>query len=405
MSILESIVLMCGLFYALNLMFFSKQKWGLLLTATLMFLAVLNTLYWPLMLASGVGLAAVVVFNKIKPEIATGETRENSLREWVQHAMSLSFVLAGIQYVIYYGLLSRGITLGITRPDVLDAFLPIAGGLEIKAIIMLGYWDQNHPAAAVMMVSVLLSGILCKRSFCGWICPLGLGGTYLYKLRTRFIKGSYNPPSWIDWPLRMLKYLLLAGLLYIVVLAMPTELLPRYLNGTYMKIADLKTGLFFINPGVIGGLLLFIVFVMAAWQDRAFCRYLCPYGAALGLLSFLSPFKVRRDTAHCLINTKGIDCDKCTRACPARIIVHTKKTVLTDECQACMRCVSACPQKKALGVRTRGGRQLSARGVLIILLLLMFAIPLTAYVGGFWHSQVSDVTRMELMPYINQINH
>ncbi|WP_375753540.1 4Fe-4S binding protein [Vibrio sp. HN007] len=405
MSLVESVVLMSGLLFCLSLLYWSKQKWGLLLSALLLLTAMVVSASWPLMVAAAVGLVGVTFVNRIQPELARGEVRENNLRDWVQHLMALSILLVGIQYVVYYSFLSNGVVSGLSRPDVLDAFLPIAAGLEIRAILTLNLWDDNHPAAAVMMVSVLLSGLVCKRAFCGWICPIGYAGTYLYNFRKRFIKGEGVPPSWLDWPLRMLKYLLLAGLLFIIIKGIPTLALPKYLDGVYMKVADLKTGLFFISPGFIGGLCLLAVLLMALWQDRAFCRYLCPYGAALGILSFASPFKVRRKTAYCLNESKGMNCDKCTRACPARIQVHTIETVRTDECQACMRCVSACPKKEALDISTSGGKKLSARGMLIVLLLLMFGLPLAAHVFGFWHSQIADETRMELMKYLHQINH
>ncbi|WP_413283489.1 4Fe-4S binding protein [Vibrio sp. MA40-2] len=405
MSILECVILMTGLLFCLNLLYWSSKTWGMVLTSVLLLVALISTLYWPLFLGAGVAFVFVMVLNRAEPELARGKVRENTLRNWVQYLMSLSMLLVGVQYVIYYSLLGYGIKLGLSRPDVVDAFLPIAGGLELKAIITLGLWDQSHPAAAVMLFTVLLSGLLCKRAFCGWICPLGHAGSYLYQFRLRFVQAKYLPPNWLDWPLRMLKYLLLLGLLYIIVLALPSRALPHYLSGYYQQIADLKMAMFFVTPSVIEAMLIGLVIALVFWQDRAFCRYLCPYGAMLGLLGFFSPFKVKRDTTHCLINSKGIECDKCTRACPARISVHTLQTVRTDECQACMRCVNACPQKKALGIKSVTGHTLSSTGVLIILLLLMFGIPLAAYVGGFWHSQVTDDVRMELMKYIHQINH
>jgi polyferredoxin len=194
-------------------------------------------------------------------------------------------------------------------------------------------------------------------------------------------------------------------MLYIVLLAMPSNALPYYLNGNYQKIADLKMGMFFITPSLIEGTLIAVVVALAAWQDRAFCRYLCPYGAMLGILSFASPLKVRRNAAHCLNSKEGLSCDKCTRACPARIKVHNVVTVRTDECQACMRCVGACPKKEALNVGLPTGMSISSRAPLIILLLIMFATPLAAFVGGYWHSQVPDELRMQLMKYLHQINH
>jgi NAD-dependent dihydropyrimidine dehydrogenase PreA subunit len=405
MSLIESITLLFGLTYAVGLLYHNQQKWGALVSTGLLLLALLLVFSWQLLIGALAGSVALYLLHKRRPELAWGSARYNTLRDWFQQLMGLAIVLVGVQFVVYYSLLANEVIPGFSRPDVVDAFLPIAGGLELRAIVTLGYWDQNHPAAAVMLFAVLLSGLVAKRAFCGWFCPLGLAGQYLYQGRKRLVGGDWIPPGWLDWPLRMLKYLLLAGLLYIVLLAMPVHVLPQYLNGYYIKIADLKTALFFISPGVIGGTVLIVVLLLAAWQKQAFCRYLCPYGAALGLLSFFSPLKIRRDTKHCLIQSRGIECDKCSRACPARIQVHVIETVRVDECQSCMRCVSACPQKKALSLRTRWGKTVSARSLLIIMLLVMFALPLAAHVMGFWHSQVDDATRMQLLKYIHQINH
>ncbi len=51
------------------------------------------------------------------------------------------------------------------------------------------------------------------------------------------------------------------------------------------------------------------------------CRYLCPYGALLGLLALASPFQVKRDKETC------IDCKKCEKTCPASITLTTKKPI------------------------------------------------------------------------------
>jgi len=40
------------------------------------------------------------------------------------------------------------------------------------------------------------------------------------------------------------------------------------------------------------------------------CRFLCPYGALLGVLGWLSPLKITRNKDAC------IDCELCTRKCP-----------------------------------------------------------------------------------------
>lgn len=404
MSFIESLTLTLALTYSVSLLYWSGKKWGAATSGVLVSAAVISSLYWPLIAALAIAVIIISLVNKFQPQVAQGDMRSNNLREGVQHLLALSMLLVGVQFAVNSALLKAGMTPWLMRPDVGDAFLPIAGGIELKAIVTLGIWDQTHPAAAVMLTVVLLTGLLCKRAFCGWACPLGIAGEYLYKLRKRFIKTEYLPPAWLDWPLRMLKYLILAGLLYIII-GMPAAGIPGYLNSNYHKIADLKMALFFITPGLVTLLCFGFILSLSAWRRQGFCRYICPYGALLGLVSFLSPFKIRRSTQHCLIESKGMNCDKCTRACPANISVHTQLNVRSDECQACMRCVSACPKPEALHLSTRNGIKLSARGLTIGLIVLLFLIPLIAYLSGFWVSQTPTETRMYLIQHLNSIGH
>src|SRR4029078_7940487 len=90
---------------------------------------------------------------------------------------------------------------------------------------------------------------------------------------------------------------------------------------------------------VIGILLLGSVLVKNFW-----CRYLCPYGALLGLASLLSPLRIRRSLAAC------IDCGKCAKACPANLPVDQLVTIKSAECTGCLECVSICPAEGALGM-------------------------------------------------------
>ncbi|WGK83283.1 4Fe-4S binding protein [Vibrio aestuarianus] len=290
------------------------------------------------------------------------------------------------------------------RPDATDAFLPIAAAIQLKAIFTLGFWDQTHPAGAVMLVTVLLTAITCKLAFCGWICPLGLVGEYIYNIRLRVVRKAYLPPVWLDWPLRMLKYLLLAFFIF-VSLGIPITNIPYYLNGNYHKIADVKTAWLFVEPGVITLSVLAIMLIMAAWRQRSFCRYFCPYGTLLGIVSVFSPFKIRRDAHHCLNERDDLNCDKCSRACPSNIVIHTATQIRTDECQACLRCVAACPKKDSLGFKTRNNWQLSAKHLLIMILLIMFGVPLVAFTFGYWHSQTDNEIRMYLIQMKDYISY
>lgn len=70
-----------------------------------------------------------------------------------------------------------------------------------------------------------------------------------------------------------------------------------------------------------------------------------------------------------------------------------------------MRCVAACPKSAALGLGLKSGHRVSHKGLLVLLLLALFALPLISYLGGFWHSQTPDSIRMELIQVIDSVGH
>jgi polyferredoxin len=154
------------------------------------------------------------------------------------------------------------------------------------------------------------------------------------------------------------------------------------MRGPYNVAADAKMLLFFtdlsaVGAGVLGALVALSLVVKHFW-----CRYLCPYGALLGLASLLSPQLVRRDPDVCN------DCRACTRACPSEIQVHAKLRVLTPECTGCMSCVSACTVKDCLGVTRKGPRALSPWLVPAAVLSVMLGFHALARATGFWETTV-----------------
>jgi polyferredoxin len=112
------------------------------------------------------------------------------------------------------------------------------------------------------------------------------------------------------------------------------------------------------------------------------CRFLCPYGALLGALSWLSPLKIARNAQSC------IDCELCTKACPSRITVHKATRVWSDECTACYRCVEVCPVKDTLTMGSR--RQNVPSWVFGALVAGVFvAVTGMAMLTGFWQNSIS----------------
>jgi polyferredoxin len=149
--------------------------------------------------------------------------------------------------------------------------------------------------------------------------------------------------------------------------------------------ADAKMLLLFRDPSattlwVLGGLAALSLVVKHAW-----CRWLCPYGALLGIASYLSPLAVRRDPATCN------DCRACTRACPVEIPVHARLRVVTPECTGCLSCVSACTVPECLGVARPGRRGVSSVSPWVLpaaALATMLGLWAVARATGFWETSV-----------------
>ena len=192
--------------------------------------------------------------------------------------------LVAVQYGLHVWQLGQGTSPWLVRPDVVDGFLPIAGGLGLRAWLSQGIVDPHHPAATITVLVLCLSALLLGRAFCAWFCPLGLVGEWLHGLRSRLLPGDWTPPRWLDVVLRSQKFLVLAFLLFIVLIAVPGAALPGYLASPYHQAADMKMGAFFFNLTLISGLCLCWVLLLTVAFRQGFCRYLCPYGAWLALL-------------------------------------------------------------------------------------------------------------------------
>jgi polyferredoxin len=114
------------------------------------------------------------------------------------------------------------------------------------------------------------------------------------------------------------------------------------------------------------------------------CRYLCPYGALLGAVSWLSPYKIRRNLSSC------IDCKKCTKVCPAKILVHKEKTVFSDECHTCLQCVDSCPVKDTLYLAAPKHKlRISRKAVAWVVVIIFTAGTFLARLAGVWQTSIS----------------
>ena len=268
------------------------------------------------------------------------------------------------------------------HPPGAEGFLPISALLSLKLWALTGVISDIHPAGLFILLAVLGLGLLLKKAFCSWLCPIGTLGEALARLGRQLWGRTFRPGPWLDYPFRSLKYLILLFFLWAIG-RMDGPALAGFLGSPYNVVADLKLYLFFVR---LSGLALAVVLALALLSTLIqgfWCRYLCPYGALLGALSFLSPVRITRTRASC------IDCGKCTKACPAGIQVHQAGRVWSDECTACYRCVAACPVKATLEMRAPGGRAVPGRVFAVLVVGLFVAVTGAAMLTGHWRTSVS----------------
>jgi hypothetical protein len=223
--------------------------------------------------------------------------------QWVFVALN---VWVGAQFYLWVRSFERGgLGLQVSRPAGVDGWLPIAGLMNLKYLLATGRAPAVHPAAMFLLIAFLAMSVVLKKAFCGWLCPVGTFSEMLWKAGRRVFGRNYQVPRWLDRELRGLKYLLL-GFFIFVIAWMPVAVLRDFMAGPYGMIADVKMLDFFRTIGVVGIAVLLWLVTLSVFIQNFWCRYLCPYGALMGLVSLLSPVKIRRDAEACIDSVGGV---------------------------------------------------------------------------------------------------
>ncbi len=266
------------------------------------------------------------------------------LRPIVQSAFLLLFLAIAFRTVQQPR--PGGLADGLFPFDPLAAIAAMIGG---RALIPGMLW-----AAATLVVTLVLG-----RVWCGWICPLGTILEYVrFKGASR--RATHISPRW-----RSAKYVLLGVVLVmaafgslaalildpitIVNRAVATALLPLADAGmrgleSLIGRADWLTGamewldtevrgtvLPQVTPwfvqGIAAGVLLVSILALNLLADRFWCRYLCPLGALLGVLSRVALLRPVT-TSSCT------SCGRCASACRLGAIERRDQTPLPNRAAA-----------------------------------------------------------------------
>jgi len=258
-----------------------------------------------------------------------------------------------------------------------DPLLGWSAALTSRQILSRALWSL------IIVGSTLLIG----RFFCGYVCPMGasidLGDFILFRKKRR--PDMKNAVS-----LRKIKYLVLVVFVAVsltgfsvVFLMDPISLLTRIYTFVLYPVVMAVINLFldllcpvfeafgWINlshlhypqPLFYMSFITFLIFAgivsLNRLAPRFWCRYLCPLGALLSLLSPLGLFKrrVSQDCNECLL---------CQKTCPMGAIDETPAKTLSPECIQCKNCSKVCPKEAVSFSASVGGEystvSLSRRG-------------------------------------------
>lgn len=291
-----------------------------------------------------------------------------------------------------------GVVSGIGRPAGVEGWLPIAGLMNLKYFLVTGSVPAIHPAAMFLLAAFLAMAVIFRKAFCSWLCPVGTLSEALWRLGRRLLGRSWKMPRWLDLPLRGLKYLLLAFFLWAIG-GMSAAAIEGFLSSPYGLVADVKMLHFFTRMGVTTAITLASLAALSLFFQNFWCRYLCPYGALLGLASLLSPARIRRSEERC------IDCAKCAKACPSLLPVDRLVSVRSAECTGCLECVAVCPAAGALDLELPGRRRIPAWALAAGLAAIFLGLVGFAKLTGRWESPIPRDVYQRLVPQSDRFAH
>jgi ferredoxin len=219
--------------------------------------------------------------------------------------------------------------------------------------------------AAGGFLFVLLLTFISGRTYCSFLCPLGIGQDLTSRIGGR-IKKKFRRYGFKK-PFTILRYTILALTLVVTMvwgMYMITLLDPYSIYGRFMTYFA-KPVVILINnelAGVLGkfdiytlsnvpvkGFPLIVYSIPAAFfllvgglsltKGRLYCNMICPVGTLLGLISKISIFRIKFNEAGCT------RCGRCAMRCKSSCIDFLKADVDLTRCVSCFNCIHTCQDK------------------------------------------------------------
>ena len=296
--------------------------------------------------------------------------------KWIRRVIQIVFFLFIFAIVFSHYIERKGLNLPWGVLNNFHAICPF-GAVETAGRLILDgrFIPKIHESNIWVFSGVMLGTLLFGSVFCGYLCPLGSVQEWIGLLGKRIFKKKYNRfiGEKLDRALGYLRY----GVLILILLktTQAVSLVFQRVDPYYALFHFWMGDVFFTALIVLGAVLLLSLFF-----ERPWCRWFCPFGALLGLVQLLSPWKIRCSERICS------SCGGCSNACPMHIPVHKRPSVIDTRCNRCGSCIDACRREGAITYSLPGKSFVLKKKLAIgVLAIALFSAPiLFAHTGGLF---------------------
>jgi len=189
----------------------------------------------------------------------------------------------------------------------------------------------------------LVAALLFGRVFCGAVCPLGVIQDLVLLKPLKVPKKVDKVLGWFPYVYLGLAVLFAGWGLQLQLGGWEIKTGRRFLICEWDPFVDL-----FRITGPFHMLMIGAGFILTGmFFGRPYCRWLCPYGGILSILSRVAWKNVE------ITPDKELDCGLCAEACPFGAIEDLR--AVRSSCLACARCYESCPRE--LERRGQGSEQ------------------------------------------------
>jgi len=253
---------------------------------------------------------------------------------------------------------------------------PVKVFFDFDPLVALTTFLAAHsvPKMLLWSLTIVALSVFFGRFFCAWICPMGTLNHLLShsrrKMADKIRRNRYNRKQ--SWKYIGVVFLLGASLLGLQIVGFldPFSVLIRSFGLALNPVFNFLTRALFypllglgwpavnavlgpvfsfmrahilsfeqpyFSQGFLIGSIFLAIALLNQYRRRFWCRFICPLGALLGLLSRFSFLRLEVDETSCT------GCLLCVKNCEGACEPQSSESWIRSECMPCWNCVESCP--------------------------------------------------------------